>query len=141
MSFSMNVSLDPASLARAQKMQNWQPVLEQNLILGINTSLGTMQEYAIGYCFSTFMNPQGGLEGAFGTQVQGGMPVTGVLMNDAPQAWRREVGFSGKTDSLGRYYPSDPGIKYMANTLQANTQVIYQDVYVAAQAALTELGV
>src|SRR6266571_3443189 len=140
MAFSLTIQLDPAALVKAQKLQNWQPVLEQHLIQGINTSLVTMQEYAVGFCFSNFANPQGGLEGAFGTQVLGGSPVTGMLFNDSPYAYRRELGFSGRTDALGRTYTSDPGIGYMANTLQANMQVIYDDVYNAVNTAFAELG-
>ena len=38
--------------------------------------------------------------------------------SDLPYSRRREFGFSGKTDSLGRYYAHDPGAFYLKKTLQ-----------------------
>lgn len=38
--------------------------------------------------------------------------------SDLPYSRRREFGFSGKTDSLGRYYAHDPGAFYLQKTLQ-----------------------
>jgi len=37
--------------------------------------------------------------------------------SDLPYARRREFGFSGRTDSLGRHYTNDPGAFYMRATL------------------------
>lgn len=34
-----------------------------------------------------------------------------------PYARRREYGFSGQTDVLGRYYPNDPGIAYLSHAV------------------------
>lgn len=142
MAFTLTVALDPKALAAAQKLSAFQPTLQKHLIPAISASLTTMQEFAIGYCFSNFINPTGALELRFFTQT---MPaaagVTGQLFNDAAHAWRREAGFSGMTDSLGRTFRNDPGIAYMDNTLKANMQVIHDNVLAAAQAAFAELGV
>jgi hypothetical protein len=69
--------------------------------------------------YATFINPEAGtLETNFTQDVEEtGNGVKGYLINDSPYAWRREEGFSGKTDSLGRFYQNDPGIGYMANTV------------------------
>ena|SRR5450755_1678121 len=43
------------------------------------------------------------------------------VTSDLPYARRREEGFSGMTDSLGRFYPNDPGGFYMQQTLEQVT--------------------
>lgn len=61
-----------------------------------------------------WQNPSGVLEDSF---FYDGNSVT----SDVAWAHRREVGFSGQTDSLGRYYPNDPGGFYLQQTLQQVT--------------------
>lgn len=70
--------------------------------------------------FQKFKHPTGDLEAAWiQTSVQDGdTHVTGLLENYSPYAKRRNYGFSGRTDSLGRYYPNDPGIGYMEYTFR-----------------------
>jgi hypothetical protein len=140
--FTLSVIVDPAVLARAQSMQNWQPTLQAELAPAIDVSLQNMATSAIGFCYANFMNPGGALESNFTTQgpmIQGNA-VLGYLVNDSPYAWRREFGFSGMTDRLGRYYANDPGIAYMENTLMADMSMALQNVQAAVQAALAKVG-
>lgn len=40
-----------------------------------------------------------------------------VVGTDLPYGWRREKGYSGMTDRIGRYYRFDPGQYYMTKAL------------------------
>ncbi len=141
-SFTLSIVVDPAALAAARSMADWQPTLQAELAPAIETSLQNMATTAIGFCFANFMNPSGALEGNFTTQgpMISGASVLGYLVNDSPYAWRREKGFSGMTDSLGRTYTYDPGIAYMENTLMADMSMVLQNVQAAVQAALAKVG-
>jgi hypothetical protein len=58
-----------------------------------------------------------------------------------PYAMRREKGFSGRTDSLGRYYPNDPGAFYLAQSLTDHKQDITERIQYAASQSLNPLGI
>jgi len=63
---------------------------------------------------SAFTNGTGELAGSFEVTMTG----TGAeIGSNIPWARRREFGFSGMTDSLGRFYPNDPGKFYVAGAL------------------------
>src|SRR5882724_5219460 len=111
MVFTFTASVDPKALAKAQKLTNWQPILQKHLGEAVTQSLQEMGSSAIGYCFSMFKSPSGALEGRFSVQgpLVSGNAVMGYLVNDSPYAYRREYGFSGMTDSRGRTYRYDPG--------------------------------
>ncbi len=53
-----------------------------------------------------------------------------------PYAARRNWGFSGMTDSLGRTYPDDPGAYYLDDTLEDNTAFIEDRINLAVYFAL-----
>lgn len=78
-----------------------------------------------------WQHPTGQLEGSL--KVQQESPMVTAIGSDLPYARRREEGFSGMTDSRGRYFANDPGEFYMTLTLEDNaalTQVA--DIYIAA---------
>ena len=66
------------------------------------------------YAVSKFKNPTGTLAGSFDQQVTSD---TNEVGSDLPYARRREFGFSGKTDSRGRFYQDDPGQIYMMDAI------------------------
>lgn len=66
--------------------------------------------------------------------------IAGVMFNDSPYAWRRDRGFSGMTDSLGRFFPSDPGSYYMEKTLMADEDWIVARFKSGVRKALAEYG-
>src|SRR5450755_1579586 len=81
-----------------------------------------------------WQNPSGVLESSF---FYDGNSVT----SDVPYAHRREVGFSGQTDSLGRFYPHDEGTFYMQQTLQqVTTDGSINSTFVGLMTALTGGG-
>src|SRR5712691_5153208 len=104
----------------------FRPLMQAELFDAMGRSLDDMQNYAVDFMYSNFKAPSGELENAFYQVVEDtGDTVTGSLINPSAYAWRREKGFSGMTDSLGRYFPHDPGIAYAENTLSAETMPIF----------------
>lgn len=63
-------------------------------------------------------------------------PTHGEVVSDLPYSRRREYGFSGMTDSLGRYFANDPGRFYMTDALAGNAAEIEQDFEYAIMRAL-----
>lgn len=137
----MKVSLLSSDLAKLRAFDGWQAVLQQYLFNATQDNIDDIEVYAQGYMYSTFKDPQGPLENNF-TQDKAvsGRTVTGQLINDSPYAWRREEGFSGKTDSRGRFYQNDPGIHYMSETLLDKTPDIFTRYQQAISDALAELS-
>ena len=64
-------------------------------------------------------------------------PLEVLVGSDLPYAWRREKGFTGMTDVLGRYYRYDPGQYYLTRALLST--VPYGEK-VMLQALWTALG-
>lgn len=63
-----------------------------------------------------------------------------AVRSDLPYAHRRNDGFSGQTDSLGRFYPHDPGAHYVEKTFDRIGNEI-EDIYATeVNAAFTATG-
>jgi hypothetical protein len=68
------------------------------------------------------------------------LPVmSAALIFDSPYALRRNYGFSGMTDSLGRTFTSDPGIFYAEDALIEDRDWIKKNFQKNVNAALREL--
>lgn len=87
--------------------------------VALKDSLTEIKDATSSFATSQFKNPTGAMEDQFYGQVTSwDFPViAGIVANDSPYAARRDWGFSGMTDSLGRYYPDDPGIFFMEGVL------------------------
>jgi hypothetical protein len=62
------------------------------------------------------------------------------VISAVPYGQRREKGFSGMTDSLGRYYANDPGSFYLRNALHASEPGIAAAFHQAARMAFREIA-
>lgn len=136
----MEIGIKSNAFAVAAQLASFGPILATELYLAMDVSLNLLEASTISYMFASFYNPSGELEGNFTqeiTQDLGG--IQGKLINDSPSAWRREAGFSGMTDSLGRFFPNDPGIDYMADTLANEADVIVSTFKDACIIALSYL--
>jgi len=58
----------------------------------------------------------------------------------APYGRRREYGFSGMVDSLGRYFANDPAKPYLGPTLEAKEDQVEEMLSQAVQSVLERLG-
>jgi hypothetical protein len=67
-------------------------------------------------------------------------PYEVIIGSDLPYARRREYGFTGLTDSLGRTFKDDPGAFYMTNAMQDNQSAILASVDAGVERALNRLA-
>lgn len=131
-------AFDSASLRAIQRLAGFEAFLAPELEGGMHTIVTNLTGYAQAYMWNTFMNPTGPLEDSVTPDVPN--PWTGTVYTDSPYGWRREEGFSGKTDSLGRFYPQDPGIAFFATTLADNLAPIRATLEAAVGRALLAMG-
>ena len=68
-------------------------------------------------------NPTGALEASMTQQGGSGYREVG---SELPYSRRREFGFSGRTDSIGRFYANDPGKPYLGKAIEDNAGQIIQ---------------
>jgi hypothetical protein len=130
---------DAGDLQRIQLLANYKQYLDPQTHDAMQDSVNMLQADSRAYMWATFKNPTGPLEDA--VQVDVIDASSGMVFNESPYAWRREEGFSGMTDSLGRFFPSDSGIHYFATTLAQDADQIEQRFAQAMQAAFTDMGV
>jgi len=109
-------------LEKLQKFDEWQFVLEYWLDVAQQQCLEKLAKDAQSNIKEYAKNPTGELEGDFETEIISyTMPVIeGHVVNTSPYAMRREYGFSGMTDSLGRYYEEDPGYLYLTEAFHGD---------------------
>lgn len=129
----------PGDLEKIERLAQWNP--SEKITGAIEKSLGFsgLQKTALTYMERNFRTTSGrqSLLEQFSTRVsRNSNQITGWLMNTAPHAWRREEGFSGKTDRLGRYFRRDPGIHYMRYALQTEKKNIKANVKDAVEETL-----
>ena len=137
------LQIEIQGLEKIQKFNNWTPVLEEWLGYAFTQSqghlMGTMQEIMD----QRFKNPTGALAHHFPLpfpMYSSHLPVmSGGVVNDSPYALRRNYGFSGMTDSLGRHFTSDPGIFYAEDALLEDESWIQKTFQSAVTNALGEL--
>ncbi|MGH7748879.1 MAG: hypothetical protein ACREQ5_29570 [Candidatus Dormibacteria bacterium] len=124
-------------MANVERLLEFDGIFEPALSKATSLSLDGIESAAQTYMWGTFINPTGPLEDAFEKSIEDGI---GVLANTSPYALRRNDGFSGMTDSLGRYYPSDPGIHYMEFALQISEPFIETTFAIETETALASIG-
>lgn len=81
-----------------------------------------LEQGAIDVMHDRFKNPSGQAEGAWEQTVHS--PYLAELGNTVPYARRLEYGFSGKTDSLGRYYQFWPAYHWAETTVVVEQDAI-----------------
>jgi hypothetical protein len=97
--------LDPQSQAAIARLRDPE-LLEPAIINMLDQTAEDLQQAAIDYMYATFLNPSGAVETSWETERDG--PFLEGLINTAPYARRLNEGFSGMTDSLGRYFAAWP---------------------------------
>lgn len=135
----INLGFDKATLQRIESLALFNAILEPNLLDAHEKSLEDLQSGAESWMQASFHNSTGELEGSFERLVES--PYTSKLINPSDYAWRRERGFSGMTDSLGRLFPDDPGIAYMEAAITLENLSVEENFREAVEQALIELGV
>lgn len=137
MGIELTASLDAASMANVEKLLEFDSLFEPAIHTAIDLSMDGIIAAAQTYMWATFINPTGPLENAFEKNIEGEI---GIISNPTIYAQRRNDGFSGQTDSLGRYYPYDPGIHYMEFALQISEPFVETTFAIETETALASLG-
>jgi hypothetical protein len=120
----------PNGTQAAASFLGWGDQLNASMIGTMSIIVDRLQSDAVDNM--QWMNPTGALS-------QSGYTVAtvwqGIVGYTVPYARRREYGFSGMTDSLGRFYPDDPGKFYLTRALDSNM------AFIASSIAATVAGV
>lgn len=127
--FTLRVGVDPEDLMRLRSLRDPNAALFPAMQQAHADSLPVLEYQAQDWMYGHFQNPTGRLESAFTQHVYG--PFSSELWNDEPYAQRRNYGFSGMTDSLGRFYAYDPGIAWAENAV-ANSYTEVEQIWLLA---------
>jgi hypothetical protein len=133
-----DLTFDSASLRRIQNLGLFSVLLEPPMEMAVKESIDKLASDAAVYMWQNFKNPTGPLEGSLETAMLDRM--AGWIFTVSPYAWRREEGFSGMTDSLGRFFSIDEGIHYMAETLNKDKFWIRDRLGLAVHDTLAMIG-
>jgi hypothetical protein len=132
------VSFDATSLQTVERFAGFQGFFDMRLYEAGEASLEALNREAYSYMWSTFMNPTGPLEDSLGFEME--TPYQGWMGTDSAYGRRRNWGFSGMTDALGRTYPNDPGIEYMEHSITYTAAEIIGYYKTAIDKTVLDLG-
>lgn len=138
MSGSFSLGFDPGSLQELVRLGGFKALLSPEITSALTQAGIILVQTAQLNTWQVFTNPTGALADTIHFYVQS--PSQVVLMVDSPYGRRREWGFSGMTDSLGRYYANDPGKPYVAPALNQQQQEIMKLIEQAVRKTLQKVG-
>lgn len=125
-SFEIHAELDPESIQALGRLENGQAAFKSGVSKALVRSVMLLDSTSVEYMWDHFRNPGGQLESGFTWSVPSWNRA--YLDNDVPYAKRRNWGFSGKTDALGRFYPNDEGIAWAENSIEIITPEV-EDIF------------
>jgi hypothetical protein len=117
-----SLSFDPGSLAAITKLEGFSALLKPEIQAAVIESGRLLTEAAQAKTWEVFANPTGALAESIYPWLAS--PYSLEVRVGVPYGRRREYGFSGLTDSLGRYYVSDPGKPYLAPTIEEHQEEV-----------------
>lgn len=111
----ISIGFQPDLIGVMSQFSQFHETLKKHIANATEKSAGRIGDQMITFMDWFFINPTGALAESVSVEMQSEyMAYVGPTL---PYAWRRDRGFSGMTDSLGRFYPLDPGIFYAELTL------------------------
>ncbi len=140
----LGLSFQPDLLGVMSQLNEFQGTLTKHLAIATEKAAGVIGDQQVAEMWMNFQNPTGNLADSVGVQMSSEY-LAYIGPEGVPYAWRRDRGFSGMTDRLGRYYPHDPGIFYAEysisdpETLQAIAEIYTEAIYAAWQEAVGSL--
>ncbi|GCE14199.1 HK97 gp10 family phage protein [Tengunoibacter tsumagoiensis] len=132
--FSM--SFDPRSLAQIAQFAGFGVYMSEEVQAALSESGDILVGAVRGNMH--WQNPSGRLEASI--RKVNDSPYELEIGSDLPYARRREFGFSGMVDRLGRYYHFDPGAYYFAAAANQEHDHVFGLVEDAVERALNRLG-
>lgn len=134
----LRMSLAPESISEIAQLAGFAALLEPEVQAAMQEGAKTVAEAAQAKTWEVFDHPTGDLAGTIEPETASPFEVQVVV--GSPYGHRREVGFSGQTDSLGRFYADDPAKPYLAPALAEHEQDVLLDVENAVADALDRVG-
>jgi len=135
----INVAFDSASLGAITNLARFGAFLEPEMGAAMSQIGDIIVQAAVANTWAVFEAPTGALADSIRAILDGPMAVE--VGSDSPYAARREFGFSGQTDSRGRFYANDPAKPYLTPALEQNSDQILQVMGLATAEAFAKMGV
>ena len=132
---TFSLSVDPKALAEIAQFAGFGTLLSEEVQQAMDEAGSLLVASAQGNMH--WQHPSGALEESI--HVMNESPYEIEVGSDLPYARRREKGFSGMTDSLGRTFHNDPGQPYLAPALAENQSAILASIDEAVERALDRL--
>src|SRR5579859_278084 len=131
-------SFDLPSLAALARLHGFSVLLDDEIQPALIDVAQKITQDAQANTWQVFDNPSGKLADRIYPFVVS--PAEMEIRVDVPYGRRRELGFSGMTDSLGRFFANDPAKPYLQPALDANIDYAQERVGLAVESALVRLG-
>lgn len=132
----IGISFEPDLIGVMSQFSQFDGILKKHLAIATEKSAGKIGDFQINYMWAEFKDPTGPLEDSVSVRmVHDYMAWIGPDPGQAASvyAWRRDRGFVGKFDSLGRGPYSDLGIRYAeASILDVDVLMTVSEYYVEA---------
>lgn len=115
------ISFQPDLVAVMSQFSQFHETLKKHIAFATEKSGSRLGDQMIEQM--TFVNNSpGGLKDSVGVEMKS--EYLAWIGSPLPYSWRRDRGFSGMTDSLGRFYPDDPGVLYAENALESESMLL-----------------
>jgi hypothetical protein len=128
------IAWDVGSMAKLARIAQFDVLMQAEMEIMLNAVGIVIVDAAVANTWAVFANPTGKLASSIGFYVGATNEI--VIEVGVPYGRRREYGFSGMTDSLGRYYANDPGKPYMQPALDDNRELVLEIMKVSVMDAL-----
>lgn len=113
-----SIGFDPQSLQELVRLQGFSALLNPEITAALTKAGQVLVGAAQANTWQVFANPTGQLADSIYFYVVSPMEVAVAV--GVPYGRRREYGFSGMTDSLGRFYANDPARPYLTPAVDDN---------------------
>jgi hypothetical protein len=129
-----HASLDPGSLEELVRLQGFASLLNPEITQGLTEAGTLLTNAAVANTWSVFDRPSGALANSIYPYVIS--PTEVAVAVGVPYGQRREKGFSGMTDALGRHYVNDPAKPYLQPAVDDHQQEVAEIMEMAVNTAL-----
>ena len=135
---TFTLSFDQRALAEIAQMYGFGVLLSEEVGQAMTEAGALLQQAAVDNTWQVFEHPTGQLASTI--RYISDSPYEVQIGSDSPYARRREYGFSGMTDSLGRTFAHDPGKPYMQPALDDNRNAVLSLIDAGVERAIARIG-
>lgn len=121
---NFSLGFDPGSLAAITKLEGFAALLNPEVTDALTQAGQLLVTTAQTNAWTVFDHPTGQLADSITFYVAS--PTEVNLIVGVPYGRRREYGFSGMTDSLGRFFANDPGKPYVEPAIEEDKPMVQE---------------